>query len=98
MTDAVSNPATVAAEEAWLQLRSCLDQRNSFIFEAGAGAGKTYSLIEALRYIIKKEGAELIRTHQQVACITYTNVATREIEKRTDLHPAIRSSTIHSFF
>lgn len=97
MPDAVPNPAQVAAQEAWTQLQACLDQQHSFIFEAGAGAGKTYSLIEALRYLIKRDGTELIRNHQQVACITYTNVATKEIETRTDQHPAIYSSTIHSF-
>src|ERR1017187_7181856 len=97
MPDADTNPANLAAQEAWSQLQACLDQRESFIFEAGAGAGKTYSLIEALRYLIKRDGTELIRNHQQVACITYTNVATKEIETRTDRHPAIYSSTIHSF-
>ena len=97
MPDALPNPAQVAAQEAWAQLQACLDQRHSFIFEAGAGAGKTYSLIEALRYLIKRDGIELIRNRQQVACITYTNVATKEIETRTDQHPAIYSSTIHSF-
>jgi len=97
MPDAVTNPAKLAAQETWSQLQACLERRESFIFEAGAGAGKTYSLIQALRYLIERNGTELIRNHQQVACITYTNVATKEIETRTDRHPAIYSSTIHSF-
>jgi DNA helicase-2/ATP-dependent DNA helicase PcrA len=97
MSDTVINPALLAAQEAWSQLQGCLDRRESFIFEAGAGAGKTYSLIQALRYLIERNGTELIRNHQQVACITYTNVATKEIETRTDRHSAIYSSTIHSF-
>ena len=67
------------------------------LLEAGAGAGKTYSLIEALKYLIKNRGPELLRNRQQIACITYTNVATDEIKSRTDGHPAILSSTIHSF-
>ena len=97
MSDAVTNPATLAAQEAWLQLQDCLDRNESFVFEAGAGAGKTYSLIEALRYLIKRDGTRFVRNNQRVACITYTNVATKEIETRTDRHPAIHSSTIHSF-
>lgn len=96
-TTANANPALLAAQEAWSQLQGCLDRRESFIFEAGAGAGKTYSLIEALRYLIKRDGSELIRSRQQIACITYTNVATKEIKARTDCHSAIYSSTIHSF-
>lgn len=39
----------------------------------------------------------MIRRHQRVACITYTNVATVEVTKRTDGHPAVHASTIHSF-
>ena len=97
MSDAVTNLAEQAGQKAWSQLQACLDRRESFIFEAGAGAGKTYSLIQALRYLVERNGAEFIRNHQQVACITYTNVATKEIATRTDRHPAIYSSTIHSF-
>ena len=48
-------------------------------------------------YLIDTQGTGLIRRHQQVACITYTNVASNEITSRTDGHPAILSSTIHSF-
>ncbi len=97
MVAIVTNPANLAAQTAMAHLKSCLDQRESFIFEAGAGAGKTFSLIEALRYLTKKDGAALLRNHQRIACITYTNVATNEIETRTDRHPVIYSSTIHAF-
>src|SRR5208282_1145332 len=63
----------------------------------GAGAGKTYSLVEALRHLVEKRGVELLRRHQKIACISYTNVAADEIETRTDRHPTIQSSTIHAF-
>lgn len=98
MVDAASmNPAEHAAQEALATMYGCLDQRESFLFEAGAGAGKTESLVRALRYLIDKQGPELLRQHQQIACITYTNVASDEIASRTDGHPVILSSTIHSF-
>ena len=90
-------PAQIAAEETRKQLFECLDQRKSFRLEAGAGAGKTYSLIEALKHLIAVRGQELIRSRRKVACITYTKVARDEIESRTDRHPAIASATIHSF-
>jgi DNA helicase II / ATP-dependent DNA helicase PcrA len=89
--------AEQAAETALAQVFSCIDNKKSFILEAGAGAGKTYSLIKALRRIIDNQGDELIRNGQQVACITYTNVAKDEIRARTDSHPAILAETIHSF-
>ncbi len=98
MADAASmNPAEHAAQEALATMYRCLDQRQSFLFEAGAGAGKTESLVRALRYLIDKQGSELLRQHQRIACITYTNVASDEITSRTDGHPVIVSATIHSF-
>ena len=91
------NKAEQAAKEAIEKVYACIDERKNFRVEAGAGAGKTHTLITALKYLIEKRGAELLRRNQHVACITYTNVAVKEIESRTDKHPAIVSSTIHSF-
>ncbi len=65
-----------------LQLYECIDKKKSFMFKAGAGAGKTYSLVESLRYILKNYSHTLMRNNQRVLCITYTNVATNEIKER----------------
>lgn len=98
MTEASKkNPAEVAAEQAINAIYKCLDQGNSFLLEAGAGSGKTYSLIQALKYLVEKQGDILLRKSQQIACITYTNVACDEIKSRVDGHPAVLSSTIHAF-
>ena len=93
----VANPAEVAAQRALDEIFRCIRERRSFRLEAGAGAGKTYSLVKALQLIIDEEGAQFVRSHQKVACITYTNVATDEVTRRTDGHPAVQASTIHSF-
>ena len=92
-----SNPAEAAAQNAIDEMFQCIHERRNFRLEAGAGAGKTYSLVKALHRIIDEEGAQFIRRQQKVACITYTNVATDEITRRTDGHPAVQASTIHSF-
>lgn len=92
-----TSAAASAAADAWERVRRCLEERRHFLLEAGAGAGKTYSLIQALQYVIAAKGDALMRRKSQVACITYTNVATREIETRTDSHPAVYAATIHSF-
>lgn len=97
MPDVAQSPAKLAAEKTQRRIHECIDNRTSFLVEAGAGAGKTYSLIHALNYLVETRGRELLRHHQKVACITYTNVATNEIDNRTDRHPAILASTIHSF-
>jgi DNA helicase-2/ATP-dependent DNA helicase PcrA len=97
MTDALGNPALIAANDAWLQLEKCLNNGTSFIFEAGAGAGKTHSLTDALKHLVQIKGEELVRARQRVACITFTKVAAKQIENRAVEHEAIYWSTIHSF-
>ncbi|MGR5129702.1 UvrD-helicase domain-containing protein [Photobacterium swingsii] len=96
MSIAIDN-AELAAEQALEQMYDCIRERRHFRLEAGAGAGKTYSLIKGLKLLINEQGETLARKGQQVACITYTNVATNEINARTDGHPIIFASTIHGF-
>lgn len=92
-----TSPAESASIEALDQLRQSIQHMKCFRLEAGAGAGKTYSLIESLRYLLDEKSSELLANEQQIACITYTNVAKNEIKDRTDNHPAIFSDTIHTF-
>lgn len=71
-----------------------VDSFKSFRFNAGAGAGKTYALIETLKYItINKIMAT--KSPQKVACITYTNVAVDEIKSRLGNSETVQVSTIH---
>jgi len=91
------NPAQQAAKRAQDAVNSCVDNNEDFLVEAGAGAGKTYCLVETLKHLIGKKGNYFLRKYQYIACITFTNVATDEIKSRTDGHPAIYPSTIHSF-
>lgn len=92
-----TNPAVAAAEESLRAIYACLDGGRSFLLEAGAGAGKTHSLVMALRHLISKRGRGLAKRNEKVACITFTNVASDEIASRTDGHPVVYSSTIHAF-
>jgi DNA helicase-2/ATP-dependent DNA helicase PcrA len=91
------NPAEKASQETLKRIYIALDNGNSFRVEAGAGAGKTYSLIKALHYLIKLKAAKLQKESQKIACITYTNVATDEIRSRIDNHPSVFVDTIHGF-
>lgn len=74
-----------------------IDARQSFVLEAGAGAGKTYSLIASLNRILEDTPSYLARADQQVACLTYTKVARDEIIRRTDASPRVFADTIHGF-
>lgn len=75
-----------------------VDKHENFVFNAGAGAGKTYSLIESLKYVIKKFGKELKYHNQKVICITYTNVAVQEVRGRLGNSALVTVSTIHETF
>lgn len=91
------NPAKLASRRALEEVYACLDKGESFRLEAGAGAGKTYSLVEALRYLVERHRHTMSRRNQKIACITYTNVAKEEIEARTDRSPLILCVTNHAF-
>lgn len=91
------NPAEEASARALEAVYRCLDQGESFRLEAGAGAGKTYTLVKALQFLIKRDHRKLPKLQQKIACITFTNVAKDEIEARTDRSPIIYCDTIHGF-
>lgn len=91
------SPAEEASERALAAVRVAIEKTRNFKLEAGAGAGKTYSLVKALQLLIEREGKRLTRLNQRIACITFTNVAKEEIEARTDSSPIIHCDTIHAF-
>lgn len=69
----------------------------SFFLFAGAGSGKTRSLVTSIRQIRERYGRQLLLNGQQVAVITYTNAACDEIKQRLEFDALIEVSTIHSF-
>jgi DNA helicase-2/ATP-dependent DNA helicase PcrA len=95
VTSRIGQPDT----EADLQLRACLDQHplTSFIMVAGAGSGKTTSLVKALAHLSRTRSTDLRRRGQQIACITYTEVAVGEIWGDVGNDTLFHVSTIHSF-
>jgi DNA helicase-2/ATP-dependent DNA helicase PcrA len=80
-----------------LEIKACIDNCHDFAVIAGAGSGKTGSLIKALSHVRNKHGKSLRAANQQVVCITYTNAAVEVIKRRTDLDELFAVSTIHGF-
>lgn len=78
-------------------IRSCLKSGKSFTVIAGAGSGKTTSLVGALDFIRSEFGKNLRRDGQRVACITYTKRACAVIKERLGFDALYEVSTIHSF-
>lgn len=69
----------------------------SFFLFAGAGSGKTRSLVNTLEKIKKDYGYELKMQRRKIAVITYTNAACDEIIHRLNNDFIFAVSTIHSF-
>ena len=86
------DPVDVVIEE-------CLNPESprSFFLYAGAGSGKTYSLVKGLEAFKKAHGERFRRTGRKIAVITYTNAACNEITERVKGDPLFHISTIHSF-
>ena len=80
-----------------MDLTQYIDDRQSFFLYAGAGSGKTYTLVEVLKHIKSTLRTKLELSHKKVAVITYTNAATDEIKRRIGFDELFDISTIHSF-
>ena len=81
------------------EIQKCFrkDNPKSFFTFAGAGSGKTRSLVNTLSFLDNYMGSELASYSQQIAVITFTNAACNEILNRVDYKHIFSVSTIHSF-
>lgn len=79
------------------EVATCLKESRSFALVAGAGSGKTTSLVDALTIIREERGPELRKHGQRIACITYTNRAVEVIRSRLGFDELYNVSTLHSF-
>ncbi|MGV6850805.1 MAG: UvrD-helicase domain-containing protein [bacterium] len=95
MSNRIGQPDT----ETDINLRHRLDSSESrhFIMVAGAGSGKTTSLVKALDYIKQSQEKVFRNSGRKIACITFTEVAVGEIFDDIGSDPLFHVSTIHSF-
>ncbi|WP_447468015.1 UvrD-helicase domain-containing protein [Streptococcus rifensis] len=84
-------------KESLEQIKKNIESFNSFYFEAGAGSGKTYSLVKAISFSLNQYQLLLKSNRQKIRCITYTNVAADEIKGRIGNSAFVEVSTIHEF-
>lgn len=83
--------------KAFDKIVELIENEKSFVLEAGAGSGKTFTLVETLKYIIEKKGSRLTKNNQKIICVTYTNVAKNEIIERIESNELVNVFTIHEF-
>lgn len=96
MSRRLNSPDTDADREIQACIRASPPQ--PFVVRAGAGSGKTTSLIKALDCVMTSHGPAMRLKKQQVACITYTDLAANEIRADVNANPLVHVSTIHSFY
>lgn len=74
-----------------------LDNPKSFFLFAGAGSGKTRSLVNILSQFKSEHGRWMRLNGKQIGVITYTNAACDEIVRRLEYDSIFNVATIHSF-
>lgn len=81
------------------EIKQCFNNENrkSFFVFAGAGSGKTRSLVYTLKYLEDSLAEKLDNNAQKIAVITYTNAACDEILRRIEYNTIFSVQTIHSF-
>lgn len=80
----------IGLEPEVIEIFKAIDQGENFLLSGGAGSGKTYSLVQVIRQILIEQPLA------NIACVTYTNAAVKEIEDRVS-HKRLKVSTIHDF-
>ncbi|MGY1888537.1 UvrD-helicase domain-containing protein [Pseudomonas sp. SDT291_1_S447] len=92
----VADEVTLTADDV---IQECLNLETprSFFLYAGAGSGKTHSLVVAVKLLKERERQRLTFEGRQIAIITYTNAACEEIARRLEHDPLVEVSTIHAF-
>ena len=85
------------ADKTDQKIITLISQCKNIKVEAGAGAGKTYSLHKVIDWFNENKMNDFRKQKRKIACITYTNVAVEVIKKRIGTTQEIVPSTIHSF-
>ena len=91
----ISNEDLDKEKEILNQLFRYSDKFESAVFNSGAGSGKTFALVECLKYIVEKNRDRLKNHNQKIACITYTNVAANNIKEQIGASDIVDITTIH---
>jgi DNA helicase II / ATP-dependent DNA helicase PcrA len=88
---------TAERMNAFENIIKSVQEKQSFILEAGAGSGKTHTLIQTVNYLLDNHSDDLNEKGQKIACITFTNVAKDQIIERTGGNELVLAKTIHEF-
>jgi len=99
MSPALKNAGLDVDDHVDDEIAACLniEQPKSFFLFAGAGSGKTRSLVIAVRGILSRSEKYLALRGKKIGVITFTNAACDEIRARLEFNPLVSVSTIHSF-
>ena len=81
------------------EIAGCLNSKipTSFFLYAGAGSGKTRSVVTAMRSLRDSSGKRRREESKKIGVISFTNAACDEISSRLSFDPLFEVATIHSF-
>ena len=82
------------------RINKCIDDKKSFILEAGAGSGKTWTLIHTIIGVLERNEALYKIKNKSVECIKYTKFAREEVIERISSdtkNQLVVVNTIHEF-
>lgn len=79
------------------KIKTLIREKKSFIVEAAAGSGKTYSLNSIVGWLEREKPLDLRLPGKKIACITFTNVAVDVMRSRLLPESNVEPCTIHSF-
>lgn len=89
--------AKIQADHDDEMIIDALQAGTSFLVEAGAGSGKTYSLMRVIDWLQDNKRAAYRNKKKKVVCITFTNAAVDVISSRLKDRGFIEPTTIHTF-
>lgn len=97
-SDIVADASSLsAANKVDAEVAVALREGVNFKVEAGAGAGKTYSLAKATEWLQENWHTKPAWCGKKAVCITFTDRAATELSKRLNECSFIEASTIHHF-
>ncbi|WP_437371940.1 UvrD-helicase domain-containing protein [Maribacter litoralis] len=96
MMEQYNNDIDLHVDEEIYKCLNLISPKSFFLF-AGAGSGKTRTLVNVLKKVSDNFGKDYRLRNKKVAVITYTNAAANEISHRLEHSSIFHVSTIHSF-
>ena len=69
MLSHISDKNRLEENRIFEEIKDHIDKKENVLFLSGAGSGKTYSLVQSIRYLLETRYNELAANNQKIICI-----------------------------